>query len=135
MIEMVQKLLADRGPELIQSLVSKAGFSSDEAQSFLPGAAEQVATTLQGGGLDLGELLGGGGVAALLSKLNAGELAAKTGVDEAKANAGLGELVPSLLAAFKDQSGGADGLLAALGGGKADALLGAAGGLAGKLFK
>lgn len=134
MIEMVQKLLADQGPELIRSLVEKAGFDSAEAQSFLPAAAEKVVAVLQGGDLDLGALLGGGG-GDLLSKLNAGELASETGIGEAKVEAGLGELVPGLLSAFKDQSGGADALLAALGGGKGDGLLGAAGGLAGKLFK
>lgn len=134
MNEMVQKLIQERGPELVQSLVSKVGFSAEEAQGFLPVAVEKLMAALQGGGLDFGELLGGGGVASLLSKLNTREIAADSGLDEAKAEAGLGELVPNVLSALKEQSGGAEGLLSALGGGKSDGLLGAAGGLAGKLF-
>ena len=135
MLEIVQQLLKDRGPELVQLLVSKAGFSSDEAQSFLPSAAAKLVDAIQGGGLDLGDLLGGGGVASLIAKVNVGAVATETGIDEAKATAGIGELAPSLLSALKEQSGGAEGLLAALGGGKSEGLLGAAGGLAGKLFK
>jgi len=135
MNEMVQQLIKERGPELAQNLVSKAGFSSEEARGFLPVAAEKLMAALQGGGLDFGELLGGGGVESLLSKLNAGEIAADSGIDEAKATAGLGALVPNLLSALKEQTGGAEGLLSALGGGKSDGLLGAAGGLAGKLFR
>jgi hypothetical protein len=68
MIEIVQKLLADRAPELVQSLVGKASFSPEEAQGFVPAAAEKVFAALQGGGFDLGELLGGGGLAGKLFK-------------------------------------------------------------------
>ena len=134
MNQMVQQLINQHGAEFVRSLVAKAGFSVDEAQSFLPVAVEKLVAALQGGGLDLGGLLGGGGVTSLLAQLNAGEIAADSGIDEAKATAGLGELAPNLLSALKEQSGGAEGLLSALGSGKSDGLLGTAGGLAGKLF-
>ena len=135
MNDMVQQLIKERGPELVQMLVSKVGFSPEEGRGFLPVVTEKLLAALKGGGLDFGELLGGGGVDSLLSKLNAEEIAADSGIDEAKATAGIGELVPNLLSALKEQSGGAEGLLSALGGGKPDGLLGAAGGLAGKLFR
>lgn len=135
MMELVQKILEERGPDLIQSLVGKAGFSSEQAQGFLPAAAEKVIAALQRGDLDLGSLLGGGDLASLLSKVDTGALAAETGVDAEKASAGLGELVPGLLSGLGAGSGGVEGLLSALGGEKSGGLLGAAGGLAGKLFK
>jgi hypothetical protein len=134
MNQMVQQLIGEHGSELVQNLVSKLGFSAEEAQGFLPVAVEKLMAALQGGGVDIGQLVGGGGVDAVLSMLNAGEIAASSGIDEAKAAAGLGELVPNFLSVLKAQSGGAEGLLSALGGGKSDELLGAAGGLAGKLF-
>jgi hypothetical protein len=134
MIQIVQQLLEKNGPELVRNLVAKAGFSSEEAQSFLPVAAEKLMAALQGGGLDIQDLLGGAGVASLLAKLNAGEIAADSGIDEAKATAGLGELVPNLLSALNEESGGAKRLLSALGGGKSDGLLGGAGSLTGKFF-
>ena len=133
-MDLVQQLLGDRAGDAIQGLVGQAGFSQEQAQGFLPVALQKVVETLQGGGLDLGGLLGEGG-SSLLSRLNPGEIAAETGVDEARASAGLETLVPMLLSALSGQSGGLEGVLSGLGGQKAGGLLGAAKGLAGKLFK
>ena len=52
-----------------------------------------------------------------------------------RVEAGLETLVPMLLSALSGQSGGLEGVLSGLGGQKAGGLLGAAKGLAGKLFK
>ena len=133
-MDLVQQLLGDRAGDAIQGLVGQAGFSPEQAQGFLPVAIQKVVEAVQGGGLDLGGLLGEGG-SSLLSRLNPGELAAETGVEEAQATAGLETLVPTLLTALSGQSEGLEGVLSGLGGQKAGGLLGAAKGLAGKLFK
>jgi len=133
-MDLVEQLLGDHAGDAIQGLVGQAGFSTEQAQGFLPVVIPKVVEALQDGNLDLGDLLGGS-VSALLSRLNAGEIAAAAGVDEARANAGLEALVPALLAALGKQSGGLEGVLASLGGGKAGGLLGAATGLASKLLK
>jgi hypothetical protein len=133
-MDLVDQLLGDRAGDAIQGLVGQAGFSPEQAEGFLPVAVQKVVEALQGGDLDLGSLLGGG-ASSLLSRLNAGEIAAAAGVDEARASAGLESLLPLLLSALGEQSGGLEGVLASLGGDKAGGLLGAAKGLAGKLFK
>jgi hypothetical protein len=133
-MDLVEQLLGDGVGDAIQGLVGQAGFSREQAQGFLPVVLQKVVGAVQGGGLDLGALLGDNG-SSLLSRLNAGEIATETGVDETQASAGLESLVPVLLAAFSAKSGGLEGLLSSLGGDKAGGLLGAAKGLAGKLFK
>ena len=134
-MDIVQQLLRERGGELAQNLIGEAGFSSDQAEGFLPLALQKVIAVLQGGDLDLGALLGGSGASSILSRLNVGELATEAGLDEAKAGAGISALIPALLSAIQQGAGGTEGLLASLGGEGASDLLGAAGGLAGKLFK
>jgi hypothetical protein len=133
-MDLVEQLLGDRAGDAIQGLVGQAGFSPEQAQGFLPVVIQKVMEVLQGGNLDLAALVGGS-VSSLLSQLNAGELAAAAGVDEARASAGLETLLPALLSALGEQSGGLEGILESLSGGKAGGLLGAATGLAGKLFK
>lgn len=134
-MEILQRLLREHGPALIQSLVGKAGFDAAEAESFLPSAAKLILGALQGGSVDLGALLGGGGASELVSGLDAGALAADTGVTEAKARSGLAALAPDLLGLVQGQAGGAKDLLAGLTGEGKGGILGAAGGLAGKLLK
>jgi hypothetical protein len=131
---LLEDILGDKGSELTGSLVDNAGFSAEQAQDFLPPAVGQVLEAVGGGGVDFGELLDGGGISALLSKIDLGALASQTGVDAAKAGTGLQALVPLVVSALQDKAGGADGILSLLGGGKSGAL-GALGGLAGKLFK
>ena len=132
-MDLVEQLLGDGVGDAIQGLVGQAGFSPEQAQGFLPVVIQKVLEAVQGGGLDLGALLGD--ASSLLSRLNAGEIATETGVAETQASAGLEALVPVLLSALSSKSGGLEGLLSGLGGGEAGDLLGAAKGLAGKLFK
>ncbi len=132
-MDLVEQLLGDRVGDAIQGLVGQAGFSAEQAQGFLPVVIQKVVEAMQGGGLDLGALLGD--ASSLLSRLNAGEIATQTGVAETQATAGLEALVPVLIGALSGRSGGLDGLLSSLGGDKAGDLLGAAKGLAGKLFE
>lgn len=80
-------------------------------------------------------MLGGDGVAALISKLDIGSLASQTGVDSAQASTGLQSLIPVLLSALQGKAGGAEGILSLLGGDKAGGALGSIGKLAGGFFK
>jgi hypothetical protein len=132
-MEFVQRLLESRGEDLVQKLVGQAGFGAEQARSFLPAAVQALVGALQGGGLDLGALLGGGSAASLLSRVDVGEVARASGVEETQARSGLETLAPSLLSELKE-AGGAD-LLSKLGGEGAGGLAGAVGGLAGKLFR
>jgi hypothetical protein len=133
-MDLVEQLLGDRAGDAIQGLVGQAGFSPEQAQGFLPVVIQKVVDTVQGGGLDLGALLGDD-ASSLLSRLNAGEIATEAGVAETQASAGLETLAPLLLSAFSARSGGLEDLLSSLAGDKAGGLLGMAKGLAGKLLK
>ena len=115
---MLERAGGDRAGDAIQGLVGQAGFSTEQAQGFLPVVIQKVVELVQGGGLDLGALLGDGG-SSLLSRLNAGEIATQTGVAESQASSGIEALVPVLLGALSSRSGGVEGLLSSLGGDKA----------------
>jgi ribose 5-phosphate isomerase RpiB len=135
-MDLLKELLSEKGANWIHLLVEKADMQQGQAESFLPAAAQAVAAVLQGGKLDLGALLGGGGMGALLAQLDLGALAAAAGVDASTASAGVEQVGPELLSAMRDRAGGLDSLLGALGdgeGGAAD-LLGTAGSLGKKLF-
>lgn len=130
----IDELISSGGTELLASLTEKAGFTPQEAQRFLPVATEQVVEEVQGGGLDLGSLLGGDGVGSLISKLDIGSLASQTGLDTAQASTGLQSLVPVLLSLLQSKAGGADGILSMLGGSQKGGAMGALGKLAGGFF-
>ena len=136
---MLEALLKEHGGELLSSLTGGGGLDATQAEGFLPPALGGIGEALSGGGLDLGELLGGGSgaVAALLSKLDIGAIAQAAGLDSGQAQNALQSLVPVVISLLGDKAGGAEGLLSMLGGGKGGAgdLVGALGGLAGKLFK
>lgn len=112
MQEIIQNILGQKGPEWTEALTSMAGFSSDQAKTFLPSVLQGVTNAAADGKLDASEIT---------SKLDVAELASKCGVDEAKAQAGLSTLLPGILSALQGEGG--------LGG-----LLGKAGGMASKLF-
>ena len=131
----VDELISSQGGALLESLTGQAGFSAQQAEKFLPAATEQVVGQVKGGGFDLTSLLGGDGVASLISKLDIASLASQAGIGEALASSGLQSLVPVLLSALKGKAGGAEGILSLLGGDDAGGALGAVGKLAGGLFK
>lgn len=135
---MLEALLKEHGGELLSSLTGAGGLDEGQAQNLLPPALSGIGDALQGGGLDIASLLGGGGEgpAALLDKLNIGEIASSAGLTEDQASGGLASLVPAVMSLLGNQSGGAEGLLSMLGGGGegASGALGALGGIAGKLF-
>jgi len=130
----LDEILEDKGSELSGALVEKAGFSGEEAQSFLPPAVGKVLEAVGGGGVDIGALMGAGGIQSLLAKIDLGSLASESGVEASKASSGLQAMLPLLMSALRDKAGGAEGILSLLGGGSAGGALGAVRGLAGKLF-
>lgn len=136
---MLEQLLKDHGSELISAMTAGSPLDRSQAESLLPPAVAQIADRVQGGagGIDLGDLLGGGSgaVSALLEKLDVAGLARAAGLGETETQTGLEALIPAVLSMLGNQAGGAQGLLSMLGGseGSADGL-GALGGIAGKLF-
>jgi hypothetical protein len=134
-MELLENLLKDKGADWIGMLVEKAGMDRSQAEAFVPIAVGAIGKLLQGGQLDVGSLLGGGGAGALLGQLDLGALAGGAGVDRSTAEAGVEQLAPEVLGSLKDRAGGLEGLMGALGGeGSSGDLLGAAGSLGKKLF-
>ena len=117
----LQDVLSEHGADWIRKLVAQTDMGQGQAETFLPVAAKAVNALLEGGELDLSSLLGGGGLDDLLEKLDLGALAGAADVDRGTAARGLETIGPELLGALS-------------GGGQAGELLGAAGGLAKKLF-
>ncbi len=126
-MSILDSLMSEHGPELLSSLTD-SGFSSEQAEAFLPEAASSVGDALSGGGI--ASMLGGGDdgdvASELLSKIDIQGLATKLGMDPTMAESGLSALIPKLLSLVGSQSGGLSGLLGGGAGGLA--------GLAGKLF-
>ena len=135
---MLEALLKEHGGELLSSLTGAGGLDQGQAENLLPPALSGIGEALQGGGLDLGSLLSGGGdgPAALLEKLNIGEIASSAGLSEDQASNGLASLLPAVMSLLGNNAGGAEGLLSMLGGaeGASGGVLGKLGGIAGKLF-
>jgi len=126
----VDQFLEENGGELVGGLVQQLGFSKEQAQTFVPIAVSKVLELLQGGGLDLGSLLGGASAKGVSDRIDVGQLASQAGVSEPLAQQGVESLVPTLLSKLGEQGGGAEGVGALLGGGDASKLLGGVG----KLF-
>lgn len=132
----LKQLLDEHGPKLVSELTHKAGFQPDEAQKFVPAAAQQAFDKLKGGGLDLKSLLGGGDVSALIGKMDLGALAKTSGVDVGKAASGLKALLPALLELLKSKGFDAGKLASLLGGASGSGAGGIGGAIqgVGKLF-
>jgi hypothetical protein len=123
----LQKLMQEKGPQLVEQLTSKAGFAPQQAQSFLQRLVAKVVDLVKGGGLDLKALVGGGDFGSVLSKLGLGQIASQVGIDEAKATAGAKAVLPGILQFAQQQLGGLHGVAGAAGD-----ILKKAGGLFGK---
>jgi len=139
----LEALLKEHGGELITAVTQGSDLDASQAESLLPPALGQITDLLKGGGgggLDLGDLLGGGqgAVSALLGKLDIAQIAGAADLDEAQARGGLTSLIPVVVSLLGDKAGGVQGILSMLGGADSEASasggLGALGGIAGKLF-
>ena len=114
----IQQLITQLAPTLLAKL-QETGFSTDQAEQFLPEAGESIAGNVGAG--DLVSLLAGGDpVAAILEKVDIGALASKLGIDSGLATQGLQSILPQLVEGLKSEGGGG--------------LLGSAAKLGGKLF-
>ncbi len=130
-MDIVKQFLSGRGSELVSMLTQQLGFAPDQAQRFVPAAAQRVLDLVKGGGLDVGKLLSGD-AQAVVEQVDTSALATEAGVDEARASQGLAAVVPALSDTLKEKAGGAAGVLALLGGGDA---AGGLGKLAGSFLK
>jgi len=114
------------------STLTESGFTADQAQQFLPEAAQGISDAISGGGIS--EMLSGGDeggmVSTIMSKIDIEGIASKVGIDSSLANNGLTELIPNVLALINTEGGGLSSLLGSGGAGG----IGRIAGMVGKLF-
>ncbi len=137
-MELMQNIMADKATDLLGALTGKAGYTTEQADRFLPEAGTAVGSALsaQASELDLADPASASNIGAVLNSVDVASLANRTGVSAEQSVAGLNALLPMLLGFLGERAGGASGLLALLGSGKS--IGGALGGVkdvAGRLFK
>ncbi len=105
--DLLKNVLNEKTAGWSKMLSDKAGFSADQAKSFIPALIEKVTALFKGGKIDLKGL----DVSKLMGQLNVGELAKKAGVDATKASEGLKAVLPDILKQVQDKAGDAKGLV------------------------
>lgn len=135
-MDFLKDIIRDRGSDLVGELTSKAGFTKDQAERFVPAAGSSVADTLvhKASELDLGNLASAASVGAIMKHLDVGALSQKAGVTAEQGTKGLSAFLPMLLRLIGDRAEGLGGVAALLGAGAAGDKLGALKGLAGKFM-
>ncbi len=130
-MDFLSGILKEKSPQLMGALTSKAGFSPEQAEKFVPAAGSAVMDTMksQAGNLDLDNLSSPNNVKTVMGGIDAGSLASMAGVTPQQSVGGLTAIVPMLLGLIGSKAGGASGLVSMLGGGGIDKL-----GKVGKLF-
>jgi len=130
-MEILKNLISEHGPSLMSTL-TESGFTAEQAQQFLPEAAQGISEAISGGGLS--EMLSGGdegGMAStIMSRIDIEGIASKVGIDSSLANNGLTSLIPKVLAMMNAEGGGLSSLL----GGGSGGVIGSVAGMVGKLF-
>ena len=130
-MNILKNLISEHGPSLLSTL-TESGFNADQAQQFLPEAAEGISDAINGGGMS--ELLRGGderGMAStIMSKIDIESIASKVGIDSSLASNGLTALIPKILAMINTEGGGLSSQLGSGGGGA----IGRIAGMVGKFF-
>jgi hypothetical protein len=130
-IAMLEQLLGGNQANLISTLSKTMGVSGNQAGGFLNQAIKMLEGLLGSGKIDPSALLKGD-LAALTSKLDMKSLASLIGGDTAKAQQGLGAILGSLT----QNKSGLESMLGQLAGSSSSGgLMGAAKGIAGKLFR
>jgi hypothetical protein len=137
LMEFIQNILTDKAGDLLGALTGDAGYTADQADTFLPEAGSAVgeAVVSQATKLDLADLASASNIGAVLGAVDVSGLANKTGVSAEQSTAGLKALIPMLLGFIGQRSQGAGGLMSLLGGGKGSGALDGLKGMAGKLFR
>ena len=132
-MDLLKNLLESKAGDLASGLVSKAGFSADQAKAFVPEAAGSVVNAVKGSDkIDFTNM--GTSVQAVIGRIDIASLAGKTGIGATQAKSGLAVIVPALLKLLEEKAGGAAGITSMLGGLKGAGGLGKVVGGAGKLF-
>jgi hypothetical protein len=130
-MEIIKNLISEHGSTLMSTL-TESGFTAEQAQQFLPEAAQGMSDAISGGGVS--ELLGGGDAgdmaSTIMGKIDIESIASKVGIDSSLASNGLAALIPKVLAMMNTEGGGLSSLLGGEGGG----IIGSVAGMAGKLF-
>jgi len=130
-MEIIKNLINEHGSTLMSTL-TESGFTADQAQKFLPEAAQGMSDAISGGGIS--ESLSGGDAgdmaSTIMDKIDIESIASKVGIDSSLASNGLTALIPKVLAMMNTEGGGLSSLLGGEGGG----VIGSVAGMAGKLF-
>jgi len=130
-MEIIENLIGEHGSSLMSTL-TESGFTADQAQQFLPEAAQGMSDAISGGGIS--ELLSGGDegdmASTIMSKIDIESIASKIGIDSSLASHGLTALIPEVLAMMNSGGGGLSALPGSEGGGG----IGHVAGMVGKLF-
>ena len=111
---------------MIEKITGESGLDESQAERLIPAAGGQLESALAGGQIDIGSLLGGGGLGDLNSKFDLGSLANAAGTDTEGAQEGLSAMLPIVMKLLQENSGAAE-LLQGLAGGDSGNLIGAAG--------
>ena len=137
-MDFLEGILKEKAGELIGQLTGKAGYSTEQAEKFLPEAGSSVASVLAASAskLDLEDLTSAANVSTIMKGVDIGGLASRSGVSAEQGKQGLTALLPMLMGFIGDRGAGAGGLLSLLGAGDGlgDAI-GSLKGLGGKLFR
>ena len=115
------------------SVLTESGFSSEQAEDFLPEAGQSVTEAVKT--TDLTDLLGGDAssvMSSVLEHIDISSLAERLGMDETMVDTGITALITKFLEITKDEGGGLSSLLAGVG---QEGLLGNVGKVFGKFFK
>ena len=132
-MDFLNDIIRERGSDLVGQLTSKADFSTEQAERFVPAAGSSVMETLasRASDLDLTDLASASSIGTITSHLDVGALSQQAGVTAEQGAKGLSSLMPMLMGLIGNQAKDSGGLLSLLGGvGAGGDKLGALSGLA-----
>lgn len=136
-MDFLNEILKDKGAEMASALTSKAGFSADQAEKFVPEAGSSAVEALKSkaSSLDMENLASPGNISSILGGIDIGALAGKVGVTADQGSKGLTTMLPMLLGLMGSKAKGMAGMMSMLGlGGGAAGAADKLKGLGGKLF-
>ncbi len=131
-MDFLEDLISSHSSDFL-SVLTESGFSSEQAEEFLPEAGQSVTEAVKTTGLT--DLLGGDAstaISSILEHIDISSLAGRLGMDETMVDTGITAMITKFLDIAKDEGGGLSSLL---GGEGREGLLGNVGKLLGKFFK
>ncbi|NNF26662.1 MAG: hypothetical protein HKN73_05555 [Gemmatimonadetes bacterium] len=136
-MDFLNAILKEKGAEMVSALTSRAGFSADQAEKFVPEAGSAAVEVLKSNAssLDMANLASPGNISEILGGVDVAALAGRVGITVDQGSKGLTTMLPMLLGLMGSKAEGMTGMMSMLG------LAGGAGGasdrlkaLGGKLF-